>query len=696
MRALARLQVLLQMAWRNLFNHTAKNLVVGLLMAFGTFLVVIGSSTLESVEAAMTKSVTGSIAGHLQVYDQNARDELALFGGGFMGAPDIGQMPDFGKVKRTLLAVDNVRAVVPMGLDFAEVYTATELDLAIESLRKALEAHDEADTARMEQKIRAMAALMKDEFTNRRSVARDKAEVDLQLADIERVQSAAFWDELRRDPAQGVQLLDTKLAPLVDESEGLGLQYIGTDLDAFVANFDRFTLVHGSLVPQGRRGLLVNQHYYDETLRNRVARMFDDVKKALHDKGKTIAGDPLLQNRVSQMSRQYRRITFQLEPDLAAALEPKLRALMPGAQGNIDALVQAFLQVDDQSFEARYAFFTTEIVPHIKLYPLAIGDVITVRAFTRAGYPKSVNLEVYGTFSFRGLEESALAGVYSLMDLMTFRDLYGVMTDERRAELAEIKKDVGLRDIKADQAEAALFGGDAVIAPAEATAPRVFDELSELKKVAHTGATVAQRFTQADLDNGLALNAAVLLTDPSRLGATQMAIDKATGEAGLGLRSVDWRAATGFVGQFVTLAGMVLYVAIFIIFIVAIVIMNNTMVMATMERATEIGTMRAIGSRRGFVLLLFLLETLILGAVAGLFGGLAGYGLMSWLGVSGIPAPTDELIFLFSGPRLFPVVTADHVLTAFVLILVVSLVATLYPAYLATRIQPVVAMQARE
>ena len=63
-------------------------------------------------------------------------------------------------------------------------------------------------------------------------------------------------------------------------------------------------------------------------------------------------------------------------------------------------------------------------------------DTITIRAFTRSGYPKSVNLKVYGTFTFRGLEESVLAGSHNLMDLMTFRDLYGVMTDERRAELA--------------------------------------------------------------------------------------------------------------------------------------------------------------------------------------------------------------------------------------------------------------------
>ena len=192
------------------------------------------------------------------------------------------------------------------------------------------------------------------------------------------------------------------------------------------------------------------------------------------------------------------------------------------------------------------------------------------------------------------------------------------------------------------------------------------------------------------------LGDAVLLHDPSQLEATQARVQAALAKAGHAMVVVDWRTATGMVGQFISLAGVVLYVSIFIIFIVAIVIMNNTMVMATMERSTEIGTMRAIGGRRGFVLTLFLFETLMLGAVAGLVGAFAGYGVMSWLGTSGIPAPTEELIFLFSGPRLFPVVTLGHVLAAFALILLVSLIATFYPAFLATRIQPVVAMQARE
>ena len=93
---------------------------------------------------------------------------------------------------------------------------------------------------------------------------------------------------------------------------------------------------------------------------------------------------------------------------------------------------------------------------------------------------------------------------------------------------------------------------------------------------------------------------------------------------------------------------------------------------------------------------LFLIETGLLGIFSGLLGSTLGAALVLKLGQSGIPAMTDILVFLFSGPRLYPEVGLGHILGAFVVIVVVILAATFYPARLATRIEPVVAMQARE
>ncbi|MCA9555394.1 MAG: ABC transporter permease, partial [Myxococcales bacterium] len=68
----------------------------------------------------------------------------------------------------------------------------------------------------------------------------------------------------------------------------------------------------------------------------------------------------------------------------------------------------------------------------------------------------------------------------------------------------------------------------------------------------------------------------------------------------------------------------------------------------------------------------------------------------TWLGAVGLPAPNRQLIFLFGGPRLFPEVGASNLVAGLVVIIVVSLISTLYPAFIATRISPVAAMRTEE
>jgi ABC-type lipoprotein release transport system permease subunit len=688
-------RLLAAMAWRNLWSHRAKNGLVGLLMLFGTFLVVLGTSVLDSIDRAMARSITQSVAGHLQVYSKDARDKLSLFGSGFMAADDLGLMPDFARVKKTLLEVPGVQAVLPMGIDYVDVYTATELDHAIDRLRKAREAGDGARADLVATRIRSMARLLRDEFVRRKDLLRNHDEIDQQIAAIDRVLSDAFWADLQTDHRPGIEYLDTKLAPLVDENEGYFLQILGTDVQEFTKDFSQFELASGTMIPPGHHGILLNQKFYDDYLRNLVARSMDKLHREITDQGKRIADDPILRGMVSRMVHQYRRITFQLEVDQSERLAARLRELMPGASGNIDELVQQFLAVDDANFEQRYRFFFDEIAPMIRLHLFKVGESITLRAYTRSGTIKSANVKVWGTFRFKGLEKSELAGGHNLLDMVTFRELYGHMTEDKRKELAGIKAEVGLKDVDREGAEDALFGDGA--APEQKAEQKAgFDEFAGVDLASAARASDDRTYDPAMTDQGLALNAAVLLDDIGRIPEARAAIESAAEAAGLRLNVVDWEEASGIVGQLVVVVRAVLYIAIGIIFLVALVIINNTMVMATLERTMEIGTMRAIGAQAGLVRRLFLLETFALGTLSGAIGALLGWLLVAWLGTAGIPAPTDELVFLFSGPRLYPVAGIGNVLAGLGAIVVVSLLATLYPAAIATRIQPVVAMSPRE
>ena len=108
----------------------------------------------------------------------------------------------------------------------------------------------------------------------------------------------------------------------------------------------------------------------------------------------------------------------------------------------------------------------------------------------------------------------------------------------------------------------------------------------------------------------------------------------------------------------------------------------NTMLMAVLERTREIGVLRALGWRRRFVLGLILRESSILGLV----GGVVGIGVAFFLNALLRLAP-------FVGDALSPVWAWDVFARAIVIALLLGLVGGLYPAYRATRLQPVEALR---
>lgn len=263
------------------------------------------------------------------------------------------------------------------------------------------------------------------------------------------------------------------------------------------------------------------------------------------------------------------------------------------------------------------------------------------------------------------------------------------MTTEQREELSEIKAEAGVESLSAEDAEAALFGDDAELESESSTTIGVDVEIE--RGESNSAQTT---YSKDEINKGVVLNAAVILKDPSSV-AEVIALLTERSDA-LGIKAIDWQAASGVVGQFILVIRLVLYTAIFIIFLVALVIINNSMVMATMERIPEIGTMRAIGAQKSTIMIMTLLETTVLCLLSGGLGAALGAGLITWLGIVGIPAPNDVTVFIFGGTALYPSFGASNLIFGGVIILVVSLVSTLYPAIVATRVHPVVAMRGKD
>jgi len=719
MRAwLATFGVTAQIAFRNLFASRLKTIIVGGIIFFGGLLVVAGNSLLDSLVASMSRSVIGSVAGHIQVYNAKSKDPLEVMGRMMMGDPDIAQLDDFAKVRASLLKVPNVKSVVPMGISGALVTSGNTIDLALEKLRNAVyarrDAKTDADKARAEAQVasekghvRQIVSVLQGDLKNAKTVLDERAIDKDDAAAVTRAASDQFWQDFDKDPLDSMEFLENRIASQAADADLLFLNYVGTDFQAFQKSFDRMKIVNGTAVPPGKRGFLFAKNVYEEQVKLKAARRMDKIKEGVESQGEKIATDLDLQRMVRENVSQVREILLQLDAAKTADFRAKLQRELGSKEKDVGKLLATFFQVTDQNFRQRYDFFYKELVPSLELYRVRIGDTLTIKAFTRSGYVQSVNVPVYGAFEFQGLEKSTLAGALNLMDLVSFRELYGFMTGDKLAEIQALQKAAGAREINRENAEAELFGS-APTAPApekgrrvEATttpgvAPVLHDLGESLGGKLQREEARSRVFPPDEVERGVVLNAAVILEDPKQLRETMKAIEVQGKADGLTLKAIDWQTAAGLIGQFINVIRMVLVISILIIFLIALVIINNALVMATLERVREIGTLRAIGAQRRFILTMLVIESLVVGAIFGGLGAGIGALVVKIVGHVGIPATSDVWFFFFSGPRLYPFIGTSNIVAAFAIVLVVSAFSSFYPAWLAMRVTPRQAMQEDE
>ena len=697
------LRLLAQVALRNLFSSWV-NVIIGAIILFGTVLVVVGGAVVDSLDASMSRSIIGSIAGHIQVYSERSRDTLALFGK-MGGEADLSALERFADIQTVLGRHPNVDTVVPMGSNGAMMFSGNTVDLTLARLRDLYKQAAQADRPELRPQIDSLQAhvrqilqLLEEDLKRRGAIAAESAVDPDEQRDLTRALSPAFWEQFDREPFSSLEFLENRIAPQVTDGDILYIRYVGTDLAKFQKTFDRMRIVDGTAVPDGQRGLLLSKFFYEESFKLKTARRLDLIKEDRDLNQKRIADDPTQQRRVKQNQTQTRELLFQLDPLKTQQVRSRLQTLLGSPETDLEKLLVSFLSMDDANFDTRYQQFYAELAPLLELYRIRLGTPLTITSFSRTGYAKSVNVTVYGTYEFSGLEKSPWAGALNLMDLLTFRELYGYMTADQKDELHQLQAASGVVDLRREDAEAALFGdsSDAPLVTETTSGSIEADAQIDRSASALAQEQALRKYTQQDIDEGVVLHAAVMLKDPELLQQTIAELQTSAREAGLPLRVVSWQEASDLIGQIVLVAKLVLYSAVFIIFIVAVVIINNAVMMATLQRVREIGTMRAIGAQRGFVLGLILLETTVLGLVFGAVGALLGSLAVKGLGTVGIPALHESLYFLFSGPRLFPTLHASNIVTALAIVLGVSAFSTFYPAFLATRISPLEAMQTDE
>ena len=120
--------------------------------------------------------------------------------------------------------------------------------------------------------------------------------------------------------------------------------------------------------------------------------------------------------------------------------------------------------------------------------------------------------------------------------------------------------------------------------------------------------------------------------------------------------------------------------------LLCLVVITNTMLMSVGERVKGIGTLKCLGALDGFIVRLFMLESVFIGIVGSLAGALVGY----------------VLTVLQVGASLeFSILSARHLVEPLVVWVpisvgagtVITVLAAVYPTYVASKMRPVEAMR---
>lgn len=133
---------------------------------------------------------------------------------------------------------------------------------------------------------------------------------------------------------------------------------------------------------------------------------------------------------------------------------------------------------------------------------------------------------------------------------------------------------------------------------------------------------------------------------------------------------------------------MTLFIKIMLVAIVLVSIMN-VMIMAVYERINEIGTIAAIGTKPGKILALFITEGFLLGVLGTLIGV-----VISLVGI--IAMNKAEISFDFgrqTGLILSPTINPSEILVVSVIVVAISVLGSLQPAWKAAKMDPINALR---
>jgi ABC-type lipoprotein release transport system permease subunit len=164
-----------------------------------------------------------------------------------------------------------------------------------------------------------------------------------------------------------------------------------------------------------------------------------------------------------------------------------------------------------------------------------------------------------------------------------------------------------------------------------------------------------------------------------------------------GLDVVTWRDLNQLMLQATESAMGLLYIMYLVVLAVVAVVVANTLLMSVFERTREMGILAALGMKGRQIMAMFLMESATLGAIGVILGVLLGSLGVYYLATEGIylgdmanMTPAD----IAYGETMYAAFQWSDTAVLAVVCWIIMLLASLYPAWFATRKEPIDALRA--
>jgi ABC-type lipoprotein release transport system permease subunit len=294
-----------------------------------------------------------------------------------------------------------------------------------------------------------------------------------------------------------------------------------------------------------------------------------------------------------------------------------------------------------------------------------------------------VRVPIKGIFKYTNMNE--MFNGFNLVDIETSRECMGYLSKEDMVtHLSEEKKNL----LKAvDEDPSGLFFENEVYEMEEPDGLKidytVIMKQKNTTKKANISDSCIYNFARINLKPGISLEHAV-----SNLNKLFM-------EAGVNeyVRAVSWKKAWSTYYGYAKINQTSLMVFVYIVYLAAVLMMTNALSMAAMERTYEIGTMRMVGSRKGFIARMFFMETSFLSIIFGGLGILLGIIAIKILAGMELTSTSFDLQTLFGGKKYCPHIDINGIARGIIQLGIITIIAVIYPVIVAGRVEPIDAIK---